>query len=76
MLFANDSYVFCKANTYEGLKVLKLLNIYENASGQKVNSSKSSIFFSTNVIPYNRKNVCTLSMKEAEQILGFTKHFG
>lgn len=67
MLFADDSYVFCKANTTEGLKVLELLNIYENASGQKVNASKSSIFFSTNVIPYNRENVCnTLSMKEAD----------
>lgn len=44
MLFADDSYVYCKANTEEGLKVLELLNKYEAASGQKVNSKLVQIF--------------------------------
>ncbi|KAL8088880.1 hypothetical protein AgCh_038591 [Apium graveolens] len=35
MLFADDSYVYCKANAAEGLKVMELLNIYESALGQK-----------------------------------------
>lgn len=59
MLFTNDSYVYCKATPNEGLKVLELLNIYEAASGQKVNTAKSSIFFSSNIIQYNRDDVCS-----------------
>ncbi|XP_074325787.1 uncharacterized protein LOC141663849 [Apium graveolens] len=37
MLFADDSYVYCKAESEEARKVLKLLSIYEKASGQRVN---------------------------------------
>lgn len=67
MLFTNDSYVYCKATPNEGLKVLELLNIYKAASGQKVNTAKSSIFFSSNIIQYNRDDVCsTLSIMEED----------
>lgn len=50
MLFAYDLYLYCKADTNEATKVLKMLEVYEKASGQKINSGKSSIFFSSNVI--------------------------
>lgn len=30
MLFADDSYVYCKANKEETVNVLKLLNMFEN----------------------------------------------
>lgn len=47
-------------------KILELLTIFENASGQKVNFQKSSIFFSTNVIQSKRENLChMLQMSEA-----------
>lgn len=68
MLFADNSYFYCKADVIEAKKVLELLDIYEKASGQKVNKSKSSIFFSTNVIQYNRQLVCQeLQMVEADE---------
>lgn len=66
MLFADDSYLFCKANPEEALKVRDVLEIYERASGQQVNKEKSSVFYSTNVMQYNRQPVCQiLQMPEA-----------
>ena len=46
LLFADDSLPFCRATMEECGKVLELLSKYEEASGQKVNKSKTSIFFS------------------------------
>ncbi|KAL8091605.1 hypothetical protein AgCh_034018 [Apium graveolens] len=67
MLFADDSYFYCKANTTEASKVIELLNVYEKASGQKINRGKSSVFFSSNVLDYNRQSVCQkLQMGEAD----------
>lgn len=52
----------------EAGKVLELLEKYERASGQTVNKSKSPIFFSANVIVYNRQMICeTLQMVEADE---------
>lgn len=68
MFFTDDSYFYCKADSVKATKVLELLNIYENASGQKVNMGKSSVYFSTNVIEYNRQNIClSLQMREADE---------
>lgn len=80
MLFADDSYFYCKADTVEAMKVVELLEKYEKASGQRVNKEKSSIFFSAKVIQYNRINVCqTLQMEEANEhstYLGFPNIIG
>lgn len=40
MFFADDSYLFCRASN----KILELLHNFECASGQQLNSMKSSIF--------------------------------
>lgn len=53
MLFADDSYVYVKANPGEAERVLELLGIFERGSGQKVNLLKSTVFFSSNMITYN-----------------------
>ena len=67
MLFADDSYLFCKANTKEAKRIMEMLRLLEKSSGQKVNVDKSSVFFSSNVITYNRAMVCqTLQMREAD----------
>ena len=46
LLFADDCIVFCKALVDEGLKITKILEKYENESGQKLNKEKTSLFFS------------------------------
>lgn len=66
MLFADNSYLYCRANEKEVLKILDLLHKFECASGQKVNLNKSSVFFSANVIQSTRIEICNLlQMREA-----------
>ncbi|KAL8118569.1 hypothetical protein AgCh_016186 [Apium graveolens] len=68
IFFADDSYFYCKADKVEAVKVIELLDVYEQAYGQKVNRGKSSVFFSSNVIADNRQLVCrVLQMEEANE---------
>uniref|UniRef100_A0A803PIM4 Reverse transcriptase zinc-binding domain-containing protein n=1 Tax=Cannabis sativa TaxID=3483 RepID=A0A803PIM4_CANSA len=60
MLFADDSYVYCKANDNEASNVLQLLRVYEMASGQQVNYAKSSIFLSKNMSVDTRARLCEM----------------
>ena len=46
LLFADGNLLFRRATMKECGKVLKILNMYEEASGQKVNRSKTALFFS------------------------------
>ena len=46
MFFADDSLLFCRATMKECGKVLEILDMYEGASGKKVNRSKTTLFFS------------------------------
>lgn len=58
---------YCKAFTEEANRVSELLRIFEGASRRQVSREKSSVFFSINVILYNRVNICqVLLMKEAD----------
>jgi hypothetical protein len=45
LFFADDSLLFCKANPVHWRKMSELLQIYENASGQRLNKEKTSLFF-------------------------------
>ena len=47
--FADDSLLFCRATMEECEKVLEVLNMYEEASRQKVNRRKTSLFFSKSI---------------------------
>ncbi|XP_041027096.1 uncharacterized protein LOC121267314 [Juglans microcarpa x Juglans regia] len=49
LLFAYDSLIFCRATMQSNIKIQHLLEIYEKASGQKVNKEKTSMVFSKNV---------------------------
>ena len=48
LLFADDILLFCLASVEECQQVNSLLNLYEVASGQKINTDKTSLFFSSN----------------------------
>lgn len=48
MLFADDSYLYCKAEEEQVGSLMRLLQVFEGASGQKVNLEKSVVFFSSN----------------------------
>ena len=47
MLFADDSYLYCKARESEAQRMLEILSKFELVSLQKINWSKFSVFFST-----------------------------
>ena len=44
----DDSILFCKAGAKDSRILKQILQTYEEASGQKINTEKSSIFFSPN----------------------------
>ena len=48
LFFADDRIIFCRANLSDSQALLALLAIYENASSQKVNGTKTALFFSSN----------------------------
>ena len=46
LLFADDSLLFCRSTIEECATMLNTLETYKNASGQKVNRNKTTLFFS------------------------------
>ncbi|XP_060974100.1 uncharacterized protein LOC133039267 [Cannabis sativa] len=68
MLFVDDSYLYCKATEREVSNVLLLLETFAKASGQLVNFSKSSVFFSSNTSPQTRGVICSrMGLVEADE---------
>jgi hypothetical protein len=67
LFFADDSLIFCKANSVEWRRLTKLLDKYEAASGQKLNKDKTSIFFSRNTSQEKREEISQLSGLQATQ---------
>lgn len=66
MLFVDDSYLYFKTNDDEAVRLLELLQVYEEASRKKVILLKSSVFFSSNIKVDNRVAICqNLQMNEA-----------
>lgn len=62
LLFADDCFIFFKANPNEGQVYKEILSEYTSASGQVINFEKSSICFS--------KNVCGDMREMVEEIVG------
>ncbi|XP_062086997.1 uncharacterized protein LOC133793717 [Humulus lupulus] len=60
MFFADDSYLYCKATESATNSVMELLGYFQLASGQQVNLSKSSVFFSTNTRADARVKICDM----------------
>jgi len=65
LLFADDSFLFCRSNRNECQKMLDILASYESMSGQQINRGKTSIFFS--------KSTTSTMRIEIKEVLGFLK---
>ena len=65
LLFADDSVIYCKASGQESKELQTILQKYEEAAGQRINTEKSSIFFSQNTDEDTKK--------EVKEILGAMK---
>ena len=50
LLFADDSLFFCKATQEECSELMRIIDVYSNASGQQLNKSKSSVLFGSKVV--------------------------
>ena len=74
LLFANDNLIFCRSTMEECDQVLDLLYKYEEASGQKVNRSKTSLFFS-NFVPEEVKHGIKVKLG-APEIRNYEKYLG
>ena len=61
LLFADDSLLFCRATLEECEKVLQILESYEQASSQKVNRNKATIFF-TKATPDTLKQAIKIAL--------------
>ncbi|KAK9987792.1 hypothetical protein SO802_028031 [Lithocarpus litseifolius] len=57
LLFADDSVIYCKAFGQESKELQIILQKYEEATGQRINTEKSSIFFSQNTDEETKKEV-------------------
>ncbi|KAL9667077.1 hypothetical protein QQ045_001424 [Rhodiola kirilowii] len=80
MLFTDDSIFFLCANMKNAKNLKKILKEYELLSGQKVNLSKSEIYFGRNIMENDRQIISeTLEVRRVESIskyLGLPVAFG
>ncbi|XP_042983234.1 uncharacterized protein LOC122312640 [Carya illinoinensis] len=74
LFFADDSMIFCKSNSLEWSRLMRILSIYERASGQVLNKEKSSIFFSKNT-PLDNQHII-LSIAGVKSTGSFDKYLG
>ena len=67
--FVDDSLFFCKAEREEVSKFVEILELFEAASGQKINMDKSSVTFSQNTPVETRGEVLEIlgPMQELRQ---------
>ncbi|XP_048599926.1 uncharacterized protein LOC125580030 [Brassica napus] len=71
LLFADDSLLLCKATVEEGAELVRRLKLYGDASGQVINTSKSSIIFGSKVPAMFRNQMKEVLSIDAEGGEGF-----
>lgn len=80
LLFADDSFLFGEASEHECISFRTILNVYERASGQKINLQKSSVVFSKNVLWETKNSLSAIlgvpCVEEHGLYLGLPIHVG
>jgi hypothetical protein len=61
LFFADDSLLFCRVNSVEWMRLIRISGVYEAGSGQKLNLDKTSVFFSRNTSQEKRQEILRLS---------------
>lgn len=74
LMFADDCLLFCRATFQEWSNIMQLIQRYEQASGQKINSSKTAIYFSRNTRAEFKELVC--SSLDITLSTGYEKYLG
>ena len=74
LFFADDSLLFYKVSSQECQHLIDILRLYEAASGQKINTDKSSMFFSVNTS--EEKKIEILDLLVPMQDSRHRKHLG
>jgi ribonuclease HI len=67
LFFADDSLLFCRADICHWNRLSHILKIYEKASGQKLNTSKTAIFFSRNTTKEDQSTILQAAAIPASQ---------
>ena len=80
LFFADDSLLFCRASVQECMHIQDLLSTYEDASGQKLNRDKTTLFFSKNTDIGIHDSIIDLfgvpEVKQYEKYLGLPSFVG
>ncbi|XP_030963604.1 uncharacterized protein LOC115984727 [Quercus lobata] len=75
-----DSLLFCRARLGDVVAIQALLGLYEKASGQMINSAKTTLFFSKNVLDATKEPIKNLlgvaEIKEYKKYLGLPAVMG
>ena len=74
LFFADDSLVFCRANFEKCSNILKLLGVYEQSSGQKINKEKTTLFFSKSTPQATKDTV--KGLLGVQEIIFYEKYLG
>lgn len=61
LFFADDCLLYCQATDSEWRKTMKIVKHYEEASGQRMNKDKSSLFFSKNTSTLTRNSIARMA---------------
>ena len=80
LFFADDSLIFSRATVKECQEIQRILQVYEASSGQKLNRSKTSLFFSRNTENATKEAIKTMFgaqlIKPHESYLGLPSLVG
>ena len=74
LFFADDSLLFCRATSNECNVILDLLGSYERVSGQKINRSKTTLFFSKSTLDDTKEII--RGLLGVQEIQHYKKYLG